>query len=235
VTNPAPRATRAAAVRLHELAYSRLRSYITNGDLLPGTNLREEELSRHLGISRTPLREAIRRLAEEGLVEVQPYRGARVVRLNTVQLEELCEIREAVEGLAARLAALRMSDSQIRRIRQRLRSRLREVGRQPSLYYPPRLDFHLDVLHASGNRTLATLADRLYARLTLVRGLSGAFRARAEPAAREHLDILAAIERRDPDAAERLMRRHIRRSRENLRRFLREMGTSNGLWSKVAD
>jgi DNA-binding GntR family transcriptional regulator len=71
--------------------------------------------------------------------------------------------------------------------------------------------------------------------LTLVRGLSGAFRARAEPAAREHLDILAAIERRDPDAAERLMRRHIRRSRENLRRFLREMGTSNGLWSKVAD
>lgn len=235
MTSPKPRSNSQVRVPAHEFAYCRLRSYITNGDLPPGADLREEELSQHLGLSRTPVREAIRRLKEEGLVEIRPYRGARVARLNNAQVEELCEVREVLEGMAARLAALRMSDSQIRRIRQRLRSRLREVARRPSLYQPPRLDFHLEILRASGNRTLANLAERLYGRLSLVRALSGAFRARAEAAAREHLDILAAIERRDPDAAEQSMRQHIRRSRENLRRFLWDLGTGNRPWSSVPD
>ncbi len=224
-----------ASASLQELAYSRLRSYITHGALPPGASLREEELSRHLGVSRTPLREAIRRLAEEGLVEVLPYRGARVVRLDTAQMEELFEAREALEGMAARLAAERMPAEQIRRVRRRLQSRLREVGRRPTAYHPPRLDFHLEILQGAGNRTLAILAERLYARMALFRALSGAFGERAYPAAREHLEILAAIARRDARAAERLMRRHIRRSRENLRRFLRETGTDHGPWTRVLD
>ncbi|MDQ7820937.1 MAG: GntR family transcriptional regulator [Armatimonadota bacterium] len=235
VPTRAPTIARRSSVPLQELAYSRLRADITNGALPPGASLREEELSRHLGVSRTPLREALRRLAEEGLVEVSPYRGARVVRLNTDQLEELFEAREALEGMAARLAAVRMPLSRIRQIHQRLQSRLREVGRRPGKYHPPRLDFHLEILQASGNRTLAILAERLYARLALARALSGAFRERAEPAAREHLDILAAIRRRDPEAAERLMRRHIRRSRENLRRFLSETSAGTAPWTPLPD
>jgi DNA-binding GntR family transcriptional regulator len=215
-----PRARRARS--LQELAYHRLRADIIRGVASPGSSLQEAELSRRLGMSRTPLREAIRRLSEEGLVEVLPYRGARVVRLDGRQLHELFDVREAVEGLAARLAARRAARPHLDRTRQVLRARLRQVSRAGAQYRAPALDFHQEIVKAAGNRLLADVARRLYARLWLARTVSGAFRERAAGAAREHLEILDAIARRDGDAAERLMRQHIRRSRENLLRYLEE-------------
>lgn len=206
---------------LKERAHSRLRQEILNGKIPQGSDLREADLSRRLGISRTPLREAISRLAEEGLVEVLPYRGARVVCLDGDHLREIFEVREAVEGLAARLAAARMSEEHIAECRQRFTARLREVSRRPTAYHVPTRDFHHEILHASGNELLIAISYRLHARLTLARAVSGAFHQRWVEAAREHLAILAAVEERDACTAERLMRRHIRQSRDNLMEYFK--------------
>lgn len=208
---------------LKEHAYSRLRAEILNGLIAPGAGLQEADLSQRLGISRTPLREAICRLAEEGLVEVLPYRGARVIRLDNDHLDDLFQVREIVEGLAARLAATRMSKQDVAKSRRSLKVRLRETDRRTSVYRAPTLDFHQELLRASGNRLLIDIAGRLYARLSLARAVSGAFRERAADAAREHLAVLDSIARREADAAERLTRRHVRRSHENLLRYLEEL------------
>lgn len=208
-----------STVSRQEFAYARLRADIVNGLISPGAPLQEAALSSRLGISRTPLREAIRRLAEEGLVEVLPYRGARVTNLDVRRLEDLFDLREAIEGMVARLAATKMRPAEVVRSRQSLRAGLRDLARRPA-YRAPAFDFHREVLRSAGNSELTDAARRLYARLLLARTISGAFQERAGEAAREHLRILRAIARRDPDAAERLMRRHIRRSRENLLRFV---------------
>ncbi len=217
------RATNTSAT-LKERAHSRLRTEILEGKIPQGADLREADLSRRLGISRTPLREALSRLAEEGLVEVLPYRGARVVLLNGSHLAEIFEVRAAIEGLAARLAAERMSEKHIAECRQRFRARLHEVGRRPNAYHAPTRDFHREILHASGNAVLLDISHRLHARMTLARAVSGAFHQRSAEAAREHLAILAAIEERDGCAAERLMRRHIVRSRDNLLEYFEDVG-----------
>jgi DNA-binding GntR family transcriptional regulator len=221
-----PHQTRTSRTRwsssLQELAYRRLRADIIRGVAPPGSNLQEADLSRRLGMSRTPLREAIRRLSEEGLVEVLPYKGARVVHLDGRQLHELFDVREAVEGMAARLAATHASRPHVDRTRRLLRARLRQLSRPGAQYRVPALDFHQEIIEAAGNHLLSDVARRLYGRLWLARTVSGAFHERAADAAREHLEILDAIARRDADAAERLMRQHIRRSRENLLRYLEE-------------
>jgi DNA-binding GntR family transcriptional regulator len=145
-----------------------------------------------------------------------------VVNPDDRHLHELFDVREAIEGMAARLAAARAPRSQLDRARQALRMRLRQVSHAGAPYRIPALDFHQEVLKAAGNRLLSDVARQLYARLSLARAVSGAFRERAADAAREHLKILDAIGRGDADAAERLMRQHIRRSRENLLRYLEE-------------
>lgn len=207
---------------LQETAYARLRSDIIDGRIAPGASLQEEDLSRNLGVSRTPLREAIRRLAEEGLVTVLPYRGARVLDLKAEQLVELFEVREAIEGMGARLAAERMPQDQIAVADRGVRARLRELRRGASSYRTPTVDFHLAVMLGSGNQLIIDFAQRLYARMTLARTVSGAFHERANAATNEHLAVLGAIQRRHPDTAERLMRRHVRHSRENLQRYFVE-------------
>lgn len=218
--------TRTTGIRpsLQESTYNRLRDEIITGVISPGSSLKEESLSRRFGISRTPLREAIRRLSEEGLVEVLPYRGARVVHLDGDHLREIFDVREAIEGMAARLAALRAPKRALERSQRSLKARLHEVSRSNARYRVPAMDFHREVFRAAGNRLLLDVARRLYARMALARVVSGAFRERAAEAAREHLAILDAIQRRDADAAEGLMRRHIRRSHENLLSYLREIG-----------
>jgi len=209
---------------LQESTYSRLRDDIIDGRIAPGANLQEEDLSRTFGVSRTPLREAIRRLAEEGLVTVLPYRGARVLDLNAEQLVELFQAREAIEGMGARLAAERMPKDQVAFAIHGLKARLRELSRSTSGYWTPAADFHWAVMKGSGNQLILDFAQRLYVRMRLARMVSAAFHERASAATNEHLEILAAIQRRDAAASERLMRRHIRRSRENLERYLVEQG-----------
>lgn len=190
---------------------------IIHGRLRPGQALREQELSDWLGISRQPVRESFRLLQLSGLVEVRPRRGAFVTQLSRERASDLFLVREAVEGMAARLAATRASDDEITRV-TRLHYRVsNETASAPERGYPQRqLDLHAWVVDAASSDCVRGSLVPIGNQLKLLRGRSGSEPRRALDAVAEHGRILEAIRRRDPDAAEREMRRHIAAAREHL-------------------
>ena len=200
---------------------------IVRGVLQPGERLSEHALSQRLGVGRASLREAIRILEGRRLVERTPFAGVRVIELSADDLEQILMLREALEGMAARQAAENMSLPEIHRIKEILAAEERLETEGAGAVFKPGTqdnDFHLAITRASRNRWLLEVLCRdLYSLLRIFR-----FRAahlnlgdRAMEAHHEHVDILAAIERRDPDAAESLMRAHVRRGRTRLLADLR--------------
>jgi DNA-binding GntR family transcriptional regulator len=205
------------AQNLASLAYERLERAIMEGDLAPGERLSESGLARRFGISRGPLREAIGQLEGRGLVERVSNLGARVVSLDTADLLDLMEVREALEGMACRLAAERMSDADLARLTALLDA---HAQAEPMLsgrgYFQGsgNRDFHQIILAASGNARLAgQLGSELYPLLRLYRHRLSMRPGRPAEALAEHRAILDALIARDPQGAETAMRRHVRASR----------------------
>ena len=208
------------ASTLAEQVMTALQRAIVTGELAPGTKLSEADLARRFGVSRGPLREAISRLEARRLVQVVANSGARVISLDTAQLIDLFETREALEGQAARLAATRMSTSAIAELAALLDRHAEAIAADGGrVYYQEEgdYDFHFRIAHGSGNALLAgILLDDLYQLLRMYRfRLSGA-NGRAEQALVEHRQILDAIAERDAEMAELLMRRHVARGRARL-------------------
>ena len=196
-----------------------LQTAIVQGDLAPGAKLNEPELARRFGTSRGPLREAIRGLAARRLVVVTPNAGARVVSLNADQLRALYETREALEGMAARLAALRMPQDQIDELRALLDDHAATLANQPVGYYQEEgdYDFHYRISQGADNAVLSNvLMEDLYQLLRMYRFKFSIGPGRPGRALEEHRRILEAIEQRDPELAELLMRRHIGAARTRL-------------------
>jgi DNA-binding GntR family transcriptional regulator len=201
---------------LAEEAFGKLVKLITSGEFEPGGRLSEADLARQLGISRGPLREALGRL-EGRLVTRTPRLGVRVIEFSTKDLEHLFLVREALEGMAARLAAERMTHDEIKRAGELLT----EHAQQPELakgaaYHQrsPDEDFHFAVVRGSRcERIEQMLLDELYYQLRLHRLRSSTRAGRAQAALAEHREILAALESRNADMAEGAMRRHIRNAR----------------------
>ncbi|MCK8786992.1 GntR family transcriptional regulator [Roseomonas sp. NAR14] len=201
-----------------------LENEILSGALGPGERLSEQTLSARFGVSRGPLREAVRTLEGRRLLERTPFAGVRVVNPSLADLEHLLTVREALEGTACRLAAENMSLIETRRLRACLGDYERRIETEGlgSVFRRGSRDndFHVQIVQGSHNPWLHALLCRdLYSILRVVRLRSVGLGSRAQRAAEEHLAILQAIERRDPDAAEQLMRRHIRVGRENLLRL----------------
>jgi GntR family transcriptional regulator, rspAB operon transcriptional repressor len=193
-----------------------LRRVILEGHLQPGQRLNELELSSSLGISRSPIREALQRLAKEGLVQLIANRGAFVSVFDPAQVEELYEVREALECRAASLATERATPEDLAAMRQVLAvTRIALGGPQP--HYPPTQDFHALLVRAAHNSQLARLAGAIDAQLRVARGRSGYVPGRAKAAYQEHLAVYEAIAARDAEAAPRLIRAHLAASKENLR------------------
>jgi DNA-binding GntR family transcriptional regulator len=198
----------------------RLEWSITNGELSPGTRLSEQALAKQFGVSRGPLREALRRLEGRKLIERKPNIGPRVATLTENKLREIFSVREALEGLACRLAAEQMSDQEL----AELQSLVEEHGQHGdvqagSSYYqePEARDLHYRIVRASRNEWLfELLCGDVYRLLRVYRYQSSARPGRARHAYDEHRAIVAALAARDADAAERLMRRHIRNARDQL-------------------
>lgn len=202
---------------LAEQVMTALQHAIVTGEYSPGEKLSETDLAKRFGVSRGPLREAIRRLEIRRLLTVVPNVGARVVSLDNQQLIALFETREALEGQAARLAAERMSVEAITDV-QKLLDRHASViaAADGRAYYQEAgdYDFHYRIAHGSGNALLAgILLDDLYQLLRMYRFQLSAAHGRAEQALVEHRQILSAIAERDGQLAELLMRRHIARGR----------------------
>ncbi|MEY3037765.1 MAG: hypothetical protein RL143_332 [Pseudomonadota bacterium] len=193
---------------------------IVKGEIKAGEKISEPELARTYGISRGPLREAIRRLEGLRLVESRPNVGARVVQLSVKELLEIYRVREALEGMACRLAAINMSDDEIKALRTLLDQHQAGIEQQEGQAYFQKegdLDFHYRIVMGSGNSKLQELlAADLYHLVRMYRYQFSLSSSRPTMALREHHQILDAIESRDEELAELLMRRHISASRRNI-------------------
>ncbi|MBK1647713.1 GntR family transcriptional regulator [Rhabdochromatium marinum] len=204
---------------LADRVFAQIRRAIVEGEIAPGCKLSEPVLAERFTVSRGPLREALRRLEAIHLIERKANVGARVVSLSGVQLVELYQIRETLEGLAARLAAEAMTDTAVAELQSLLAEHRASVARdQWQAYFQTEgdWDFHYRIVHGSGNqRLIAILCDDLYHLARLYRCQFGMKSERATAALKEHGLIVDAIAERDGELAEWLMRRHIRASRRH--------------------
>lgn len=209
-------------------AYEVIKRKIVNGEITPGTKLQEDRLAEELGISRTPVREALSRLAQEGLVEIIPRRGRYVVDLSLPDIIHLLEIREALEGMAARLATANITREALARMRAYFEGRGKEIRRKDfEGYLQADMDFHDLLMKTSGNERLVQLMSTLYDHIQMLRLRSVVLPGRAEASLREHLSIIEALEKEDPDLAEERVREHIRNVKADVIKALKG-GTSSG-------
>ncbi|WP_461534829.1 GntR family transcriptional regulator [Spongorhabdus nitratireducens] len=196
---------------------------ITSGDLPQGSKISEPELSRRYGIGRGPLREAILRLEGMGLVIRAPHVGARVVTLTRTELSEIFAVREALEGMAARLAAENMTDQELGELEQLLETHAAYIEEHQGQAYIDQngdYDFHYRIITGSRNqRLIRSLCDELYHLMQMYRKNSGS-RTRPEQALFEHQMIFKALKDRDGELAEMLMRRHIGQARREIKQFI---------------
>lgn len=209
-----------------------MQTAIVTGDLAPGTKLKEPDLARSYGISRGPLREAIRRLEARGLVQSTPHAGARVTDLSVAQLLDIYEVRETLEGLACRLAATRITPPEIRGLRQLLERHAAAVKDKDGREYFQQegdLDFHFRIAALSGNEVITKiLCDDLYHLMRMYRYKFSLIPNRPVAALKEHWRIMDALAEGDGELAELLMRRHMRAVRRNIQRSADEGASTDG-------
>lgn len=195
--------------------FERLSEAIIRGEIPLGAKLSEPALSRQYGVSRGPLREALNRLEERRLVERTPRLGARVVSLSAGTFREIYNVREALEGMAARGAAQAMGEADLARLRALLARQEAGLDSGGEEHAPNALsgmdeDFHVAIARAAGNGLLiGLLCGDLYQQLRLYRSQLRKVAGRGRRAVTEHRRILDAIEDRDAEMAEWQMRRHI--------------------------
>jgi DNA-binding GntR family transcriptional regulator len=207
---------------LHEHARNRLREMIVRGILPPGTNIDEAELCASLGISRTPLREALKLLASEGLVRLEANRGAFVVPVQADEIADLFEVVARLEQWAAQLAAVRGSPDDLatlRRLQKRMEGEHRAQHRAP--YFELNQVIHRAIVAMSGNQPLIAVHDMLFARVERVRFLAIGSRARWDESIHEHQELLSALEARDSRRAGLVLAKHVRRTGELMREVLK--------------
>lgn len=196
---------------LWQRVYDHLRTEILDGRLEPGAELIEVALAEQLGVSRGPLREAISRLAAEGLVTVSPRRGAVVRSLSKEEFLELYQVREALERMAVQLAVPRLTDEQFEELASlNAEMETHAAGNEVESFFEANLAFHARLLEASGNRKLEELYRQLLGQLGRYRLRSLTLRGNLKRSVSEHKAILRAARRGDAERAAQLMAEHIR-------------------------
>lgn len=197
-------------VPLTEKAYRAIKEAILSLQLQPGAALVEQDLANQLGISKIPLRDALHQLENDGLVTRIPYKGVYVSKLSAKEAAEIAAIRGVLEGLAARLAAKRLTDEQLEHaeaILDEAEQALQQEDRD--LCIAKGKEFHDFIIERCGNSELPPLLETLDNRFHRFRLLSNKIRGRTAHSLREHRRILKALKRRDPDAVECAMRDHL--------------------------
>lgn len=197
---------------LKDKVYDSLRQAIMAMDIYSSSEelrLDERQLAEDLGVSRTPIREAITRLEQEGFVRVAQRRGVFVVRKTKVEILEMIVAWAALEGMAARLITLHATDKEIETLRalfadaenNQLMARIDE-------YSERNIEFHQQILRLSKNQLIIEMADNLFAHMRSIRHRTIAESNRAERSIIDHMHIIEALEHRDTELAERLVRQH---------------------------
>ncbi|HEY9550578.1 MAG TPA: GntR family transcriptional regulator [Kiloniellaceae bacterium] len=198
---------------LADQAYQGLLAAIAEGRLKPGERVRETALAEELGISRTPIREALQRLARDGLVQLDARSGARVAELSLAAIQELYDLREILEGSTARLAALGATANDLQRLDAILAKEAAHLDNPPALAKLNKL-YHRTLCEAANNRYLTSAVATFSTTLLLLGPTTLAAHHRADESHREHRLIVEAIVKGDADGAEALMRGHIHRARQ---------------------
>lgn len=206
---------------LRDMVFRRIENDILNGRYQPGDSLNEIKLSDEIGVSRTPVREAIRQLELAGLVETIPNKGAIVKGITAQDIEDIYTIRMRIEGLAARWAAEKATDAELEELREAVE--MEEFYTQKNrteqlMQFDSR--FHEIIFRAGKSRVLMQTLSSYHHYVQRARGKSLGTPGRAEQVLEEHRAIYEAIAARDPDGAEKLMVQHIKNARRN---FLRNV------------
>ncbi|MBM9504091.1 GntR family transcriptional regulator [Actinacidiphila acididurans] len=203
-------------------AYDHVRGAILDGSLAPGSRVTVRPLSEQLGLSPTPIKAALAALERQGFLIAVPHRGYFVPETGTDDLLELYELREALDGIAARRAAVAPDHARMAVQLSRLLVRQRKAIEAGNLHSYGELDlaFHRLIWEGSGSRRLIPIAENLIAQVRLGNRLSAQAPGRLPVALDEHEAILEAIRTGDPRAAEQHIRLHVRQAGHALRRYL---------------
>ena len=205
---------------LRDDVYRTLRQRIVSGDIPPGANLGEASLAVELKVSRTPVREALQQLNEEGFVEYTPHKGARVAEPTPEMVREVFDIREALEAIAARETAPRIDPARLSALRQHFEAL------RPQISSGDLSDvgdvIHAELFTACGNGRLKRLMSVYRSQVEWFQHVAAQVPGRLVRAFREHESILSALESRDPDWAEGVTRAHVRNTFRDLLHSLEE-------------
>lgn len=195
---------------LHDTLVTRLRDMVIEGVLKPGTRLHEGQLGEQLGVSRTPLREAIKYLASEGLVELVPRRGAVVKRFNAKDVQDMLIVLSNLEELAGKLACRISSDAEIAQVRALHDEMIRRYTEKDRLrYYKLNQDIHSAIVRLAKNTTLADIHQLLQTRLKRIRFVAHEGPEKWAAAVSEHEEMIAALESRDGSRLSEVLGRHL--------------------------
>ena len=206
---------------LHDRVVDQLREMIVHGELAPGTRIIETELSSTLGISRTPLREALKILALDGLIEILPHKGARVTLLTVDESESLFDVIAALEGLAAEQTASGITDDQLDELEaMHDRMAFHFQRRERDDYFGLNTEIHARLVALADNDVLKETHTRLMLRASRGRYVAIFEPARWEQAMAEHDMLMEALRKRDASAAGRIWRKHLLRTGEAVSKAL---------------
>jgi DNA-binding GntR family transcriptional regulator len=196
---------------------------VLRGELRPGDRLRQDEIAKSLGLSQTPVREALLQLSAQGLVVRDPHKGAYVAKIDLADLEQIYSVRSLLESEAARLGAVRLKAADVRALRE-LMSRMQAALGEGDLRTLREADeeFHLALYRASGNQRLTQSIVRMWS--SFPRYLLWLLPERPRQSLKEHQAILRAAARGDGEAAARAVAHHLRSALQGLKRYLSEEG-----------
>ncbi len=195
---------------LHDDVTILLRQMIVDAELQPGEKIVEQALCERFGVSRTPLREALKVLAAEGLVELLPRRGAVVARITAAEIEELFPVMGALEALAGKLAVSRIGDREIEKLTKIHDKMMASFAkRDEKNYIRANREIHEYIFDIAKNGTLTSLYNQMLGKIHMVRFLARKSPAHWEQAVRDHEDIIEAIKRRDAEALGEILYLHM--------------------------
>jgi len=207
---------------LHEQVTHRLRQMLVEGRIAPGAKLNERELCEELSVSRTPLREAIKTLAAEGLVELLPNRGAIALQLGEADILNTFEVMAGLEGLSGELAAQRIGEDALNEIKaMHFEMKAAYTRRDLSNYYRLNAAIHRAINAAAGNPVLTATYNQVNARLQALRFRSNQDGEKWARAMEEHDQMVAALEKRDGAALRAVLVAHLDHKREVVAEQLR--------------
>jgi DNA-binding GntR family transcriptional regulator len=210
--------TRITPVTLHDAVVNQLRDFIIEGRLAPGMHINEGPVGASLGVSRTPLREAIKTLASEGLVDILPAKGAIVRRFSEQDIYNILEVLKVLEQEAARLACLRASDAEIEAIVAIHREMMALYAKRDRLaYFKRNQSIHSAIVRASGNQALAQTHDKLQAQIRRVRFIGNEKPERWAGAVAEHEEMIVALVARDAPRLAEVLGRHLDHTMDRVR------------------